>query len=50
MADRYADVETYLIEFEESAATAVENGWLLQADADTMREEELARAQELLGG
>lgn len=49
VASRYADVDTYMAAFDESAAEAVSNGWLLQADADTMRVEELARAESLLG-
>ena len=48
VADRYADVDAYIAAFDASAAAAVESGWLLEADAATMRAEELARAEELL--
>lgn len=50
VANRYADVETYLGDFDTAAAEAVANGWLLEADAATMRAEEQARAEELLAG
>ncbi len=50
VASRYADVDTYMAAFDAANAEAVSNGWLLEADAATMREEELARAETLLGG
>ncbi len=48
VASRYADVDAYLAAFDAAADEAVANGWLLEADAATMREEEQARAEALL--
>lgn len=47
LAELYPDLATYVEALETSARTAVDAGWLLAADAETMVSEETARAVEL---
>jgi len=47
LIDMYGSLDAYVQELQSASAQSVSNGWLLQADADIMIEEETQRAVSL---